>query len=75
MTAPTYQRKGIASLLLKSGMEQAQKLKLDVLVMSTAAGLPFYQERGFHLVRTISQDFSNWGTTTPRVMGFLIKEI
>jgi hypothetical protein len=56
-------------------MEQAQKLKLDVIVMSTAAGIPFYKERGFQIVRTITQDFSKWGTTTPRVMGFLIKEV
>jgi len=56
-------------------MEQAQRLKLDVIVMSTAAGIPFYKDRGFHIVRTITQDFSKWGTTTPRVMGFLIKEI
>ena len=74
VTAPAYQRKGVASLLLKSGMEQVQKLNLNVIIMSTAAGIPFYKERGFHLVSTISQDFSNWGTTTPRVTGYLIKE-
>jgi GNAT superfamily N-acetyltransferase len=74
VTAPTYQRRGVASLLFNNGMKQVQKLGLNVIVMSTAAGLPFYLSRGFRVVRSITQDFSKHGTDNPRTVGFLLKE-
>ncbi|KAL2129170.1 hypothetical protein VTI74DRAFT_8123 [Chaetomium olivicolor] len=58
---PAHQRRGIATALVRSGMQQAEKLGLDIFVHAFTAGLPVYQRLGFKLVRELIQDDSPYG--------------
>jgi predicted N-acetyltransferase YhbS len=56
---PDYQRLGVASLLLQSGIRAAEKMGLDIFVTSTKAGRPVYLKVGFNLLAEDNQDNSN----------------
>jgi N-acetylglutamate synthase-like GNAT family acetyltransferase len=44
---PDNQRKGIATTLVKSGIEQAEKLELDIFVYAKQQGAKLYKALGF----------------------------
>lgn len=52
---PDHQRQGIAALLVKSGICISKKLKLDLYVMATQAGLRTYQKLGFVVEEVVTQ--------------------
>ncbi|CAI7604187.1 unnamed protein product [Penicillium pancosmium] len=57
-----HQRKGIASLLLESGIKQAKKLNLSIFLVAIGSkALALYQKYGFDLVDQNSQDLRPWG--------------
>ncbi|ETS81019.1 hypothetical protein PFICI_06021 [Pestalotiopsis fici W106-1] len=58
---PENQRKGIASLLVESGIRQAKKLGLDIFLVARPAGMPVYQRAGFQIIRELVQDDSIYG--------------
>ncbi|KAK4140959.1 uncharacterized protein C8A04DRAFT_14466 [Dichotomopilus funicola] len=58
---PKHQRQGVATALVKSGLEQANKLGLDVFVRAMKPGVPVYQRLGFRLERELIQDDSEYG--------------
>ena len=61
-TAPEHQNRGIGALLVKSGLEQADAVGVNTLVMaSTSRGKKLYERLGFEHVSTIVQDDSKWG--------------
>ncbi|KAK9365597.1 hypothetical protein V1509DRAFT_373982 [Lipomyces kononenkoae] len=73
-TAPGLWRRGIASMLVQSGLKIADQYGIKTYVMSEPAGLKVYLNHGFKLVETVSTDYSQYGGTEPMVHHFLVRE-
>lgn len=58
---PDNQRKGIATLLVESGIKQAEKLGLDIFVLAFKAGRGVYRRLGFRTEQELIQDASQYG--------------
>jgi GNAT superfamily N-acetyltransferase len=58
---PDYQRKGIASDLLKWGFEKSEQLGLPIYLEATAEGRPVYERYGFETVRVERFDARPFG--------------
>ncbi|KAM0261902.1 hypothetical protein ACHAPA_009528 [Fusarium lateritium] len=53
---PDHQHKGVASVLVKSGLEEADKLGLDVVVVATGRrGMGLYRKHGFEIIEEKSE--------------------
>ncbi len=74
-TDPSRQRSGIGSLLLESGIKEAEKAGVACYVMSTEAGLRLYQKYGFKIVKRVVQSVEEWGGNVPHVHYFLVREV
>ena len=72
--APPYQRLGIASMLLASGLKVADANGLKTTLMSSPAALKVYQRQGFELLRTVSTAYPQYGGTLPVVTYFLVRQ-
>ncbi|KAK9234743.1 hypothetical protein V1525DRAFT_412079 [Lipomyces kononenkoae] len=73
-TAPAFWHRGIASMLVQSGLKIADQYGIKTYVMSEPAGLKVYLNHGFKLVETVSTDYSQYGGTEPLVHHFLMRE-
>jgi GNAT superfamily N-acetyltransferase len=61
-THPGHQRRGISSMLVKSGIEQADKLGLKIYLMAKSRdATAFYVKNGFDLEWDLSQSLGRWG--------------
>ncbi|CAM1505723.1 Fc.00g113600.m01.CDS01 [Cosmosporella sp. VM-42] len=60
-TDPKHQRRGAASMLLKWGLAEADRLGLPIFLEASRDGRPLYEKVGFDVVETIKVDFSPWG--------------
>lgn len=60
---PENQGMGIGTALVKSGMDQADKLGLDIFVHAFEEGCPLYKKMGFRLLAEFIQDYSQCGGT------------
>lgn len=58
---PENQGKGIATLLVESGIREALKLGLDIFLVARPAGKPVYQRAGFRVDRELIQDDTMYG--------------
>jgi predicted N-acetyltransferase YhbS len=56
---PHYQRRGVGSLPLESGVRAAEKMSLDIFVTSTKAGQRLYHKAGFSLLTNPKSDSSD----------------
>ncbi len=60
-TDPAYQRKGLATRLLKHVLDMADEEKRKVYIEATPAGHPVYLKLGFKDLDMVSVDLSRWG--------------
>jgi hypothetical protein len=60
--------------LVKSGINAANAIGLDIFVVATDAGFRMYQRAGFQLLDEIIQDDSKYGGTGHWGMHFLEKK-
>jgi GNAT superfamily N-acetyltransferase len=60
-TDPAYQRRGLASKLLRHIFEMADREGKMSYIEATAAGFPVYQKLGFKEVDIVEVDLSNFG--------------
>ena len=60
-TSPRYQRGGAGSLLLKDGLDRADKLGLPVCLCSGICGKPLYERFGFQVVRDLPLNCLDYG--------------
>lgn len=58
---PDYQGKGIASMLVKSGLQQVDKYGFACFVLAKNAALGIYQKAGFVLLDQVVGDYSEFG--------------
>jgi GNAT superfamily N-acetyltransferase len=56
---PDYERQGVGSLLLESGVRAAEKMGLDIFVTSTKAGQRLYHKAGFSLLNDTKSESSD----------------
>ncbi|KAJ5129036.1 hypothetical protein N7448_002748 [Penicillium atrosanguineum] len=73
-TDPAFWRRGIGSMLVKSGLRIADVHGIKTYVMSEPAALKLYLNLGFELVDTVSTDYSQYGGTEPMVHYFLVRQ-
>jgi len=55
-TDPKHRNKGYATMLMKWGMDEAEKMEVEIMVEATAIGLPLYKKFGFRVVEKIAVD-------------------
>lgn len=60
-TEPKHQRRGAASLLLKWGLEESDRLGIPAVLESSPQGRLLYEKWGFREVDNLTVDFSPWG--------------
>ncbi|KAH7173427.1 acyl-CoA N-acyltransferase [Fusarium flagelliforme] len=59
---PDHQHQGLASMLVKSGLEAADQLGIDVLVVATGRrGQKLYSKHGFEILEEKSQSMAKFG--------------
>ncbi|KAH6645858.1 hypothetical protein BKA67DRAFT_695810 [Truncatella angustata] len=58
---PDYQRQGVASLLVESGIAVSEKLGVDLIVMAYKAAVGVYKRLGFEMLEFLIQDDSKFG--------------
>jgi predicted N-acetyltransferase YhbS len=58
---PENQGKGIATALVQSGMNQAEKMGLDIFVLAFKRGWGVYSRLGFRIEDELIQDDSMYG--------------
>lgn len=61
-------------MLVKSGLEIADKYHKKAHVMARPAGLKLYEDQGFRIVETTSTDYSQFGAIEPYVHHFMVRE-
>lgn len=72
-THPAHQHHGVASMMLNQALTIVDEAGLKSIVMASPAGQRLYEEHGFEFVRTLVQDDSKYGTTSPYVHSWLIR--
>ncbi|KAK1466272.1 hypothetical protein CCUS01_01121 [Colletotrichum cuscutae] len=70
---PDHRRKGIASALVKSGLEQADIVEMKVWVMATKTAQPMYEKLGFELLDSVETPVTEFGIAEPHEKAFLMK--
>lgn len=58
---PEHRNRGIATLLVQSGLDVARQARLDVFLHGFKAGLGVYKRAGFKVLDAIIQDDSRIG--------------
>ena len=72
---PDHRRQGIASMLVESGLKEAEKMGFDTFVMACAGGKGVYERAGFVLLGQIMQDDREWGGEGAHASYFLEKTL
>ncbi|KAL3443400.1 hypothetical protein BJX65DRAFT_199540 [Aspergillus insuetus] len=70
---PDYQRRGIASDLLKWGFEKSEQLGLPIYLEATAEGRPVYERYGFETVKVQGFDARPYGVDEEVEYAFMIR--
>ncbi|KAL3485324.1 hypothetical protein BJX62DRAFT_39314 [Aspergillus germanicus] len=70
---PDYQRRGIASDLLKWGFEKSEQLGLPIYLEATAEGRPVYERYGFETVKVQGFDARPFGVNEEVEYAFMIR--
>lgn len=74
-TTLTYQRQGVAALLLESGLKVADANGLRTYVTASPARLKLYQSHDFELVQTVSVVYSQYGGTENTDYPFMVRQV
>ncbi|KAM0263532.1 hypothetical protein ACHAQJ_001151 [Trichoderma viride] len=71
---PENQGKGIATLLVQSGMKQAEKMGLDIFILACKPAWGIYSRLGFRVEEELIQDDSMYGGDGEYAMRYMIYE-
>jgi ribosomal protein S18 acetylase RimI-like enzyme len=72
---PKFQRRGIATMLVKNGLEIADSNGIKSHVMSSVEGVHVYTRLGFDIVETSSVDYSQFGGTELHIHHFMVRKV
>jgi predicted N-acetyltransferase YhbS len=72
---PENKGKGIATLLVESGIRAAERMGIDLFVLAFRAGVGVYKRLGFVVVKEILLDDRKFGGTGDYGGWLMIKEI
>ncbi|KAI9170758.1 Kinase binding protein [Paramyrothecium foliicola] len=74
-THPDRQKRGVSSTLANAGIEQADKLGLEMFVLAKGyASTNLYKKHGFELLWELSQSLKQWGHEDVCYTAILIKQ-
>ena len=72
---PAYQRRGLGSMLIRKGLEDADKAGAQTYIEATPDGLPLYLRHGWEPVEEMELDMAEYGAGSGvEVMPFLMRE-
>jgi GNAT superfamily N-acetyltransferase len=71
--APEHQRKGVATLLLKSGLAQADTAGITTYISSSSMGRRLYEKQGFQAVRTVTYKTSETDPNSDDLTAFYLR--
>jgi GNAT superfamily N-acetyltransferase len=71
--APEHQRKGIATLLLKSGLVQTDTAGITTYISSTIMARRLYEKNGFQAVRTVTYKVSETDPNSEDLTAFYLR--
>lgn len=71
---PENQGKGVASLLVQSGIEEAKRLDLPIFVLAFRPAWGVYSRLGFHVKRELIQDDSMYGGSGEYAVRYMVYE-
>ncbi|PNP84265.1 hypothetical protein FNYG_02419 [Fusarium nygamai] len=74
-TDPKHHRRGAASLLLSSGLAEADRLGLPACLESSVQGRKLYERFGFEEVDSHTSDFSSWGGPSDVTVPLMIRPV
>ncbi|KAL2852065.1 hypothetical protein BJY01DRAFT_100466 [Aspergillus pseudoustus] len=72
---PDYQRRGIASNLLKWGFEESERLQLPIYLEATEEGRPVYERLGFETLEAQPFDARPFGLQEKVEYAFMIRPV
>ena len=58
---PDYQGKGIGTMMVKYGIDAAERMGIDIFVLAFEMGVEIYRKLGFELLEQITLDDSEFG--------------
>lgn len=71
---PDNQGQGIATMLVKSGMEQAKRMGLDIFILAFKPAFGVYERLGFRVERELLQDDTVYGGPGEYRVRYLVYE-
>jgi len=71
---PDYQKQGIASLLVRNGIQQAERMSLPIFLMAFDISRGLYLRLGFREISNVLQDDSKFGGSGKYNAYFLVYE-
>ena len=69
LTAPTYRRRGLASILVKWGIERADNNQKTIILDASPSGFPLYKTLGFEEVDKLEIPLGEYGGEGSHVHG------
>lgn len=73
-TDPSYQRKGLATMLLSHVLSLADAEGRKTYVESTPTGYPLYKKFGFRDIDLLRVDLSKWGGKEPGINTIMLRQ-
>jgi hypothetical protein len=61
VTDPEEQRRGAGAMLLKWGLDQADRAQLPAYLESSEVGRPLYARWGFEVIKPVAFDLTKYG--------------
>ena len=71
---PDHQGKGLASKLLKAGLEDADRAQAQTYIEASPAGLPVYLKYGWKIIDEMTVDMTPYGGHGIESQPFLMRE-
>ena len=72
-TSPGFQKRGLASRLLRIIMDMADSEVRKIYIEASDVGFPVYEKLGWRLVGTVEVDLTRWGSVGVRRNGVMLR--
>ncbi|KAJ9130903.1 hypothetical protein NKR23_g11968 [Pleurostoma richardsiae] len=72
---PDYRGRGIATMLVESGIAESERMGVDVIVMAYKAAVGLYKRIGFDTLESLIQDTSKYGGASEFGAYFMVRNV